>query len=77
MTSGDRGMMARRSDVDREIVCVIWNEHDHDIEVIYIDAQPDHLFGSLDVATLLARDAGLESAQAPVGTRRWLRDPHS
>ena len=76
MTSGDHGK-ARGSDIAREIVCVIWSEIGHAIEVIYLDAEPDQLFGSLDVAALLARDAGLEDVPAPAGTRRWLRNPHS
>jgi len=76
MKTGDR-RIARSSDVAREIVCVIWSEIGHAIEVIYLDAEPDHLFGSLDVAALLARDAGLEYVSAPAGTRRWLRNPHS
>jgi len=74
MKTGDR-RIARSSDVAREIVCVIWSEIGHAIEVIYLDAEPDHLFGSLDVAALLARDAGLEYVPAPAGTRRWLRNP--
>jgi hypothetical protein len=66
-----------KSDVSKEIACVIWHQQGHNIEVIYVAAESEHLFGSLEVAALLARDAGLESVSAPVGTRRWVRDPHS
>jgi hypothetical protein len=56
---------------------VIWHQGGHDIEVIYVAAESEHLFGSLKVAALVARDAGLQSVPAPVGTRRWVRDPNS
>ncbi len=54
-----------------------WHQQGHKIEVIYVAAESEHLFGSLEVAALLSRDAGLESVPAPMGTRRWVRDPHS
>jgi hypothetical protein len=69
--------MISRSDVSREIACVIWHQQGHYIEVIYAAAESEHLFGSLKVAALIARDAGLGSVPAPVDTRRWVRDPHS
>ena len=56
----------------REIACVVWDRRSHDIKVIYIGREAEHLFGSEDVATALALDAGLKSVPTPEGIRRWV-----
>jgi len=58
---------------DREIVAVVWDQQEHDIQVIYLGSDPHHLFGSEEVATALALSAGLNSVLAPEGVRRWVR----
>ena len=58
-----------------EIASIVWYQRGYDIEVIYVDANAEHLFGSEEVAVVLARDCGLKSVPAPGGTRRWVRIP--
>ena len=53
----------------------MWHQRGYDIEVIYVDANAEHLFGSEEVAVVLARDCGLKSVPTPGGTRRWVRIP--
>lgn len=56
----------------REIASVVWDRRNHHIEVIYIGRDPEHFFGSEDVAAALANDAGLKSVPTPEGIRRWV-----
>jgi hypothetical protein len=56
----------------REIACVVWDRRNHDIEVTYIGHEAEHFFGSEDVATALALDAGLKCVPTPEGIRRWV-----
>ena len=56
----------------REIASVVWDHRDHDIEVIYVGRDPEHFFGSEDVAIALALDARLKSVPSPEGIRRWV-----
>jgi len=56
----------------REIASVVWDRRNHDIEVIYVGRDPEHFFGSDDVATALAADAGLKRVPTPEGIRRWV-----
>jgi len=58
---------------ERQVASVIWHQRDQQIELIYDVGDPDHLFGSEDVATALAVGAGLEPALARVDVRRWVR----
>lgn len=57
----------------REIAAVVWHRKGHDIEVIYVGSDPEHLIGSEEVATVLAADAGLQAVPTPEGIRRWVR----
>jgi hypothetical protein len=57
----------------REIASVIWDRRNHDIKVIYVGRDPEHFFGSENVATALALDAGLKCVPTPEGIRRWVR----
>ena len=52
---------------------VIWHQRDDQIELIYHVGDPDHLFGSEEVATALAVGVGLEPALAHVDISRWVR----
>jgi hypothetical protein len=56
----------------REIASVVWDRRNHYIEVTYVGRDPEHFFGSEDVATALAIDAGLKSVPTPEGIRRWV-----
>ena len=51
----------------REIASVVWDRRNHHIEVIYIGRDPEHFFGSEDVATALAIDAGTQECAHPRG----------
>jgi hypothetical protein len=59
----------------REIASIVWYEQGDHIEVIYVDTNAQHLFGSEEIAIVLARDSGLNSVPTPSGTRQWVRIP--
>ncbi len=59
---------------ERQVASVIWHQRDHQIDVIYVEGDSGHLFGSEEVATAFAVNAGLVPALALVDTRRWVRE---
>ncbi|MDR3648740.1 MAG: hypothetical protein P4L20_06580 [Acidimicrobiales bacterium] len=56
----------------REIASLVWDRRNDDIEVIYVGRDPEHFFGSEDVAIALALNAGLVAVPTPDGIRRWV-----
>jgi hypothetical protein len=44
------------------------------VDIFYVDGEPDRLFGSHDVASQLAEEAGLTLAPLSDGSVRWVRD---
>jgi hypothetical protein len=60
-----------------EITGVIWHERNDQIYVTYVEEEPDHMVSTQQVASDLARDAGLSPVAAPRGIRRWVRTPES
>jgi len=54
------------------LVSIVWHEWSHEIDLIYLHGQPDHLVGSETVTSLLAQDAGLDPVPTPDDTRRWV-----
>jgi len=62
---------------EREIASVVWHQRGHDIEVIYVEGDVEHLVGSEAITTVLAADAGLSITPTTDSTVRWVRDPYS
>ena len=60
-----------------EIDYVVWRYQGHQIDVYYLNDEPDHLFGSEVVVTAFAKDEGLNLVATPDGTRQWVRDPYT
>jgi len=60
-----------------EIDCVVWRQRGHEIDVNYLNDEPDHLFGSEVVVTAFAEDEGLNLVETPDCTRKWVRVPHT
>ena len=59
-----------------EIDYVVWRYEGHQIDVNYLNDEPDHLFGSEVVVTAFAKDEGLNLVATPDCTRQWVRDPY-
>jgi hypothetical protein len=62
---------------EREIVSIIWHESSDQVDLIYVDGQPDRLIGARAVVTELAESVGLVNVPAPPGTLQWVRDPQT
>jgi hypothetical protein len=61
---------------EREIASVVWYQKDHQIEVTYVEGGFDRLFGSREVAMVLATDAGLRltTTADDDDKARWAQD---
>jgi hypothetical protein len=62
---------------DREIVSLVWHRRGLQIEVGYVEGEPEHWIGSGVVAAVLAGDAGLSLIPTSDDAVRWVRDPCS
>jgi len=62
---------------EREVANVVWHHNGHQIEVTYVEGRFDRLFGSEEVAMVLATDAGLRLTTTADDTARWAQDPLS
>jgi len=62
---------------EREIASVVWHQRGHDMEVIYVEGDAEHLVGSEAITAGLAANAGLSIMPTTDGTVRWVRDPSS
>ena len=60
-----------------EIACVVWRYQGHQIDVNYLNDEPDHLFGPEVIVTAFAKDEGLNLVATPDCTRQWVRDPYT
>ncbi len=58
---------------EREIVAVVWHEHTHTVDVVYVEGQPDTLMGTRKMAAQMAQGMGLELVPTPPGTVLWAR----
>ncbi len=58
---------------EREITRLVWQEAGEDIYLIYSDGDPEHLIGTLKVASSFAADVGLTLEQDAHGTVQWGR----
>jgi hypothetical protein len=59
---------------EREIVSIVWHQHDDLVELIYAVGGPDRLVGALPVVTELADSIGLTIVSDAAGTILWVRD---
>ncbi len=59
---------------EREIASIVWHEANDQVDLIYLEGQPDRLIGARHVVAELAESVGLVSVPAPPGTARWERD---
>ena len=62
---------------EHEIDCVVWRLRGHQIDVNYVEDEPDHLFGPEAIVTAFARDEGLDLVATSDCTRKWVRDPYT
>lgn len=62
---------------EREIASIVWHQHGHHIDVIYVEGEPDRITGAQIVATQLAESVGLAVVPTPPGTIRWTRHPET
>jgi hypothetical protein len=60
--------------VEREIVAVVWHEHTHSIDVVYVDGHPDSLMGTRKMAAQMAEGFGLDLVPTGPGTTLWVRE---
>ena len=58
---------------EREIASIVWHERGEQVDLIYVEGEPDRLVGSRAVVTELALSVGLTTVPAPAGMIRWVR----
>jgi flavin-dependent dehydrogenase len=56
----------------RQLAGVVWHRQGQFIDLIYADAEADHLIGSEGVAAGLAREAGLARVPTPDDRACWV-----
>ena len=62
---------------EREIAGIVWHERGEQVDLIYVDGEPDRLVGSRTVVTELALSVGLTTVPAPPGMIRWVKSPEA
>jgi hypothetical protein len=55
----------------REVVAVVWHQHTHSIDVVYVEGHPDTMMGTQKMAAQMAEGFGLELVPTPPGTVLW------
>jgi hypothetical protein len=73
--SGEATTRKRAAETEHEIIRLVWQELGEDIYVVYADRDPDHLIGTLEVASKFAADVGLTMEQDARGSVQWGRPP--
>ena len=58
---------------EREIVAIVWHEHTHSIDMVYVDGHPDTLMGTKKMAAQMAGGFGLDLIPTSTGTVLWVR----
>jgi hypothetical protein len=59
--------------VERQIVAVVWHDHTHTIDVVYVEGHPDTLMGTMKMAAQMAEGFGLVLVPTPEGTTLWVK----
>ena len=55
----------------RQLASVVWHQRGYGIDLIYVEGESERIVGSVEVAALLAEDAGLDPVPTPDDTLRW------
>ena len=63
----------REAVAEREIVAIVWHEHTHSIDMVYVDGHPDTLMGTKKMAAQMAGGFGLDLIPTSTGTVLWVR----
>jgi hypothetical protein len=63
--------------VEREIVAVVWHDHTHTIDVVYVEGHPDTLMGTKKMAAQMAEGFRLLLVPTPGGTTLWAKGEES
>lgn len=58
---------------ERDVVAVVWHEHTHSIDIVYVEGNPDTLMGTERMATQMAAGFKLDVVPSPTGTVLWVR----
>ncbi len=58
---------------EREVVAVVWHQHTHSIDVVYVDGHPDTLMGTQRMAAQMAEGFGLDLVPTSEGTVLWVK----
>jgi hypothetical protein len=58
---------------ERVVVAVVWHQHTHSIDVVYVDGHPDTLMGTQKMAAQMAEGFALELVPTSEGTLLWVK----
>jgi hypothetical protein len=62
---------------ERDIVSIVWHQKGDQVDLHYLEGEPDRLVGAVAVVADLAASVGLTIVPSPPGTKQWVRDPES
>ena len=62
---------------EREIASIVWHKKGYEVDLHYLEGEPDRLVGAETVVAELADSVGLTIVPSPPGTIRWVRDPET
>jgi hypothetical protein len=60
---------------ERDIASIVWHQEGDQVDLHYLEGEPDRLVGAETVVAELAASVGLTLVPSPPGTIRWVRDP--
>ncbi len=59
---------------ERDIVSIVWHRKGDQVDLHYLEGEPDRLIGAETVVAELADSVGLTIVPSPSGTIRWVRE---
>jgi hypothetical protein len=62
---------------ERDIDSIVWHQEGDQVDLHYLEGEPDRLVGAETVVAELADSVGLTIVPSPPGTIRWVRDPEA
>jgi hypothetical protein len=62
---------------ERGIVSIVWHQKGDQVDLHYLEGEPDRLVGAETVVAALAASVGLTIVPSPPGTIHWVRDPET
>ena len=60
---------------ERDIASIVWHKKGDQVDLHYVEGEPDRLVGAESVVAELADGVGLTLVPSPPGTIRWVRIP--